>query len=65
MLPVPPRRAPCRVASLSSWSAALLAVVGWLSRLVVVLRMLVLGTWLSRPLPTHVRSSWARGDRAA
>ena len=65
MLLVPPRRAPCRVAPLSSWSAAPLAVVRWLSRFVVVLRMLVLGTWLSRPLPTHVRSSWARGDRVA
>ena len=27
--------------------------------------LLVLGTWLCRPLPTHIRSSLARGDRVA
>ena len=56
---------PCCVAPLSSWSASSLVAVRWLSRFVVMLRVLVLGTWLSRPLPTHIMSSWARGYRVA
>ena len=55
----------CPVAPLSSWSAAPLAVVVRLRRWVVLSRVLVLGTWLSRPLPTHIMSSWARGGRVA